>query len=205
MDAKQSIGWDCGKCGKSYTSREMAEQCCRPYSCNDCGAETPRYRTICDPCAEKRRVRKATEITEADTDWICDPHCRGYQDGYFPSTEALQDWVDDQGDWVNEKGECVLWGTEGAVWRPGDEMPAYVYACTSETPQIDIEHVLESVLEDHHEGAGEQLVDELALMEFVREWNAKQTTTSYYVDYSRVIVLNREAFEKIKAQPEAAQ
>lgn len=73
----------CPKCGSLSSPRiymapedrahaaaiDMAERCCAPRFCEDCGGEVPKHWTVCPPCREKRMLRKAERV-EWDGDCV---------------------------------------------------------------------------------------------------------------------------------------
>ena len=188
----------CGKCGTCYSPKnvgiqnaiDMAEKCCDPkaHTCKVCGVEVPSYRTMCERHAEQARLRKAVQIDEKD--WTDPVHLDGapggWGEGYFPDTDSLrEDWID--ANWV-ETG-------------PQLPVPAYCWPCTSQPLALYAERLLEQAVDGMHEDAMDQVVDADGLCEFIEAWNAKQTCVTWYVDHSRVVVLDRERFEALLGDP----
>ena len=61
--------------------------------------------------------------------------------------------------------------------------------------------LIQNIVEDHHDDAGDQVVDEQGFYDFINAWNAKQTCVSYSPDYSRFMVLHRGRFDEIMNPP----
>lgn len=165
MNIKTVECYECGKCKKIFTKKEFAEKCCEPRYCSDCGVEVKNYRIRCEPCSLKKRFAEAEKIT--DWDGAVYWEGRGYNEGYFWTVDDLYEYCD------NEE----------------IEVPEWVFVCESDKHQLDIESSLENMLSDAYEDAAEDLVDEKELIDFVEQWNQKQTVTSYYPDYKKVLLL----------------
>ena len=181
----------CGECGKCYSpkiyaapddrahdaARSAAENCCAPTHCKECGVEVEKYRTMCRPCGELVRLRKATPIPERE--WTDPVHLDGtpggWGDGFSRDTDELRE----------------------ACWDHEVEVPAYCWPCTARPLALNAESLLERAVDDMHEDAMDEIVDADGLIAFVAEWNAKQTCKSWYPDMSRVVVLDQERFEAL--------
>ena len=153
------------KCNKIYYEKEAAEDCCKPYHCQDCGVETRRYWLRCDPCSEKRKYEKAEKLTKWDGPVYRDGY--GHRDGFFY----------DVGDLLED---CEAEGVNPPEW---------VFICKEKKHEIDPDQVIESMFDDAYEEAYEDLVDVEELREFIKDWNDKQNIVTYYPDYSRVLLL----------------
>lgn len=142
--------------------------------------ETEAYKEHWRRRMEFSRLTKA-EVTH-DRDWVYSDDVSGYQDGYFDSVAELLDYAAD------------------------DDItpPAYCYGTREETFDFDVEGYLESYLSDHHhEDAHEQIVGWKELHAFMKEWCAKQTVRTYYVDYSKVVVIDQAGYEQALAEARA--
>ena len=42
MNSKEIKAYQCEKCGSSYIDKNVADKCCQPKLCEDCGCEIPR-------------------------------------------------------------------------------------------------------------------------------------------------------------------
>ena len=157
-------------CGKAYLGKERAENCCKPKFC-ECGAEI-KYSgwTVCEPCKEKKQYERAEKLTEWDG-WVS---WEGYgsNDGYFSSVNDLLEYCEDE----------------------EISPPKWVFVCKEQEHKIDIDRVIDIMIDDAYEGAGDHLVDVKELEEFIDGWNDKQNITTYYPDYKRVLIL--EGWEK---------
>lgn len=76
----------------------------------------------------------------------------------------------------------------------GVEPPPYAYACNAVVPSSDVRWIIESALEEHHDGAGDSITKEHTekLAAFMREWWAESGAVSYYADRSRVVMLSKK-------------
>jgi len=177
------VAYACGSCGtvvgtaKSHGSNAqgMAERCCAPPACQQCGAVHDRkHRLFCGPCEvareaarEARRFAAAEHIPASDYDGPVYWDGTG-NDGYSPSVADLLDWFADE----------------------ETEPPAYVWACSVRHPSLDADDLLEHALDDHHEDCDLDAVDELRA--FVARWNAQQTDETWDVDVTCAVLLTNE-------------
>lgn len=171
MDVIEKTAYQCGKCNKkAYFDRQLAEDCCKPRYCEDCGKELdPKwYRTVCEPCHITRLFSKAEKLTEWDG-WVY-REGYGYNDGYFSSVDELLQYCEDE----------------------GEDPPEWVFVCSETKHELDTDNILENMLDDAYEGARDHLVDEKELYDFIEAWNKKQYVTSYYPDYKKVLIIEKE-------------
>ena len=169
MNIIEKPAYQCAVCKKAYFDKNMAEKCCSPKFCEDCGKELhPRWHmTVCTSCCDKRLFDKAEKLTPAQWDGWVQRDGYGYNEGYFESIGDLLEHCKDE----------------------GIETPEWVFCCEKIHHRIDIDNILFDMLEEAHEDARDCIVDEEELCRFVKEWNAKQTVATYYPDYSKVVVL----------------
>jgi len=80
---------------------------------------------------------------------------------------------------------------EGEITAP------YVWGCDKTPLRLDIEDALETVLQDHYEGASFNNEDEL--IEFVEGWNKKQTDASFFPN-NTVVVIDEARFSAMLLQ-----
>ena len=92
-----------------------------------------------------------------------------------------------------------LWLVDSITDKPFErvEPPAYCWPCKAQKLRIDPEALLERAAEGHHEDAHDQIEAADELCSFIEAWNEKQTCTSWYPDYSRVIVLDEARFKAL--------
>ena len=179
----------CGKCGKAYSpkiyasrddmthaaARRAADECCKPRFC-DCGAELDSSWTACRTCRERRRLAEATIIEAAEYSGPVSAECAGeWGEGYSSDLAAMIE----------------------ACHGTGEPVPAYCHPCTDHPLKIDPISILENATEEMHEEAADQIVDADELITFISAWNKKQTCVTYYEDRSRVIIIDRAAFDEI--------
>lgn len=183
----------CGECGNCYSpknvglpnARDMAEKCCRPehHTCKACGVEVEKYRTMCRPCGELARLRKAKPIPERQwTDPVeCEGVPGGWGEGFFRDTDELREACEDH----------------------EVEVPAWCWPCTARPLALNADSLLEHAVDDMHEDAMDEIVDADGFYAFIEAWNAKQTCKSWCPDMSRVVVLDQERFDALLKGGEA--
>lgn len=186
--------YGCYECGKLYSPTiyavrddmarqaaiEAARRCCEPKACKECGGELdyPSY-TACRPCREVLKLRRASEVEYKDCEApvFSDDVSGGWGDGY-------------SGDMQEFEESC---NSEDV------DAPCYVHPCIANHFRFDPSYILDRAYDDHHEDAVDQIEDIDGLFSFFEKWNAKQNLRSYHPDYAKVIVLDRERFDKLKA------
>jgi uncharacterized Zn finger protein (UPF0148 family) len=165
-------------CGSGFTDKLMADNCCKPKLCDDCGCELPKnhYYVVCNECRAKResikeldRYNKATKYT-------------------FKSVpkESIE-YV------YNEKYPC----NEGYFnYDDEDELEydiKYVYGTKRISPTYDAWDIVESMLEESYEDADDQVENkeleklQQAIDTFIKNHNG--CLDHFEVDYSVVIDL----------------
>ena len=171
--------WKCEKCGKAWLNKDTADRCCRTkteYKCRVCGSDTQKGWLICPECRDKERFEKARKIkySEYEIGYLWDE----VKQEYFPGKEELEEkYYEDFYD-GNGAGE--------------PEYPSWCYGCIEMPFKISLdtalEHAEEEMCEDFE--VEKSAVDLKGLLDYVKEWNAKQTAKAYDVDYSTVVLLN---------------
>lgn len=61
----------CPKDDAHRAAIDAARKCCQQWQCEDCGAETRQFWTVCPPCREKRKLRKAKRIAWDGECMVC--------------------------------------------------------------------------------------------------------------------------------------
>ena len=175
--------WMCGKCRRLHGTnmdrdpQAAANHCCMPYICNGgCGKLLPheKYRTRCDECCSKdrqekeaRAFEKAKKLTPQEWDGpVFDRH-----DNFFMSLDDFFDRCHDDEDY--RKYGTYVWCAREIKFSP------------------NVEHMIESALDNHHEDAGDLISTEATkeLEDFVEQWAAKQGVLSYEPDGKNVVVI----------------
>lgn len=169
MNITETSAYQCGECKKVYLDRRMAEQCCLHKYCEDCGCELPSrwYKFVCKSCDLKRLYDKAEKLTPDQWDDWVQRDGYGYNDGFFESVDDLLEYCKDT----------------------GSEPPDWVFCCKGIRHQLDADQILDNMLDDAYDDAPDQIVDEDSLRDFIKAWNAKQIVSTYYPDYTKVVVL----------------
>lgn len=134
------------------------------------------------------RLIKAEIVNNYDG-WVT---CEGDEDDYFDSVDALierytERIADDKTDAEEQSEEQIK-----------QSLPAWVYCTTEDVFSFDLEGALDCYLADHHhEDARDLIKDYDWLREFWKFWSSKQSGVfSYYIDYSRIVVIDADRFEK---------
>jgi len=175
--SKEIKAWKCEKCGKSYLSQEVADNCCKDkkgYTCRVCGCDTKLYFLICDTCYNKERFEKAKKVKYSE--YVVECLWDETKNEYFRDEEALEERYEE--DAYDEKGEYT---------EP--QIPTWCYGCTEKPFEIDIESAIESAEEEMYDDF-DDITDKQELRDFVKAWNAKQSGESYESDYGIVVLLN---------------
>lgn len=166
----------------------QAARCCDA-RCERCMAPVERYHSRCRDCqslhlAEQRRAwAKRSRPVEYDGGWVYSEHVSGYNDGYFDSMDALVEYVEES---VSD----------------GITLPPWVIPCREIHPELDLsvayEHMDDDFCVDDMSPSQEVSdADAKALDEIVARINdGLRSTTGYQADFSRVIILDAEAFNR---------
>ncbi|ASV86663.1 hypothetical protein CES85_1678 [Ochrobactrum quorumnocens] len=141
------------------------------------------------------RLTKA-EIVENYAGWVT---CSGDEDDYFDSIDALIEHYTDR--IANDKSD----DNEPTEEEIKQSLPAWVYCTTEDAFIFDLEGALDCYLADnHHEDARDLIKDYDWLREFWKFWSSKQSGVfSYCIDYSRIVVIDRERFDAEMEQAKA--
>ena len=183
----KTVLFACGKCGKLHSpaifavkadlaneaALELATECCKVRVCSHCGDEPlhPAW-TACKHCSTRLRLERATEVPDYDGPISADGIRGEWDEGYSSEISAMLE----------------------ACERDGDDVPSFAWVCNSIPMRIDPDVALESACDNQHDDADREIVDADGLVAFLNEWNAKQTCVSYFPDYSRYVVIDRERF-----------
>ncbi len=171
--------WRCGTCFQQCPTKETAIACCAPKLCADCSTpvhKTPFFIARCALCKyrsdyarTKALFDKAIKVTPDE--YTGEMICLEGDDTYFHSYEDMLDHYESR----DQAPPDYVWGT--------DEMSL---------ARFDVDALLESQLEEHHEEAYEHLVDIEGLQTFLDAWVAKQTIKSYMVNTSVAVITKPE-------------
>ncbi len=162
-----------------YVEREWAEKSML--------MDTDAYRDAISRRAEASRFVKA-KIEENWDGWIT---CTGEEDDYFESVDSLLErYADRVAQWKMPNGRDP---SENEI---KEALPAWAFCTTEEVFHFDIVDAVENYLSDnHHDDARHFINDWDRLERFWKLWSAKQTNlTSYFIDYSRIVVIDPERF-----------
>ena len=169
----------CGKCGFIRSTKDEAEQCCKPLLC-ECGNELQQYRNRCNSCIERDSLRKEkNRIMQAER-------------VLRPTVEGRVYWEGAIGDGFIDLSEI-----ESECESEDKELPAFVYDCECRKWEgFDAEAIIEDYFEDSEwfDGAEDQLEAVEEFKEFLASWNKKQTLKQYQTDYYKIIVLDEKQF-----------
>lgn len=134
-------------------ARALAEACCAPGACEDCGATVASGELLCSPCTTTRLIERAEVLPpDGHEGAVWTPEIV-HEHGIFPSLADLADYC--------RRAE-----------RP---LPDYVFPCRAEPwDGIDIEAALDASLADFHGDALEHLSHIEALRDYITAWNGLQ-------------------------------
>ena len=159
--------YQCQECKVIYADPKIADKCCSPRYCEDCGVEVKKYQICCEPCGLKRQFEKAEKLEHWDG-CIYSEHVAGYNDGYFRSIDELTEYC----------------------YENDTAIPPWAFICKEQRYELDIDGAIERMTEDAYEDAVDDLMDVAELQEFIQEWNAKQNIITYYPDCKKVVLIN---------------
>lgn len=173
----------------AYAKWQAASCCDR--RCERCQAPVKRHHSYCDACSRRRQAEsrrawaKRAKPVADDGGWIYTDDVNGYNDGYFDSLASLVQFLEEDG------------------VADGLTLPAWVHPCRELVATFDLVAAYESMdedfgVEDRYPSESIPDVDAKALEAIVDKINAdfKRGPTAYSADFSRVIILDAEAFNR---------
>jgi hypothetical protein len=165
-----------------YLTREWAEKA--DYMRTDAYREENRSR------AAAGHIVRATVVEDYDG-WVT---ASGDDDDYAADVAELLEKHRDRLAWAGVTDEDIP-----------SQLPAWAYCCTEDGFDFDIEDAIRCYVDDnHHEDAVDWIKDWEGLDAFWNEWSAKQSgLRSYMIDYSRIVVIDRDRYEKELAAAKA--
>ena len=170
MKTKRVPGFQCGICNATFWKISEAHACCpEAVLVCSCGKPKNQWQKQCDHCRIINRYA-TSELVEDPGPWWCEE-----QDTiYFEIDEFLNSLGT-----IDSEEVLELFCTKAIVWQPFS----------------DVDSMLEDELQEHHEDARYEVVDEEELEAFLAAWSKKQTLVSYAVDYSRKIRISKEEID----------
>ena len=180
MNSKEITAYKCSECGKSYLDKSVADKCCQPKLCEDCGCELPRKYPyiVCDKCRKKREARQEleryTKVTKYTFESAPKESIEYVYNEKYPHNEGYFEYDD------------------------GDDLEhniKYVYGTTRVSPFYDAQDMIESMLEESYEDAISNVSDEemdrlqFAIRTFIKNHNG--CLDHFEVDYHTVIDLDK--------------
>ena len=178
MNSVEIKAYKCDVCGRGFTNKIYADNCCKPKLCEDCGVEIPKnhYYVVCDDCRNKREDKKELERYNKATKYT-------FENVPKESIEYV----------YNEKYSH----NEGYFdYDEGDDLEydiKYVYGTKRVSPSYDVWDAIESMLEESYEDASDNINKEeleklqQAFNTFIKNHNG--CLDHFEVDYSVVIDL----------------
>ena len=178
MNSKEITAYKCENCGQSYLDKSVADNCCQPKLCEDCGCEIPRKYPyiVCDKCRKEREARQELERYTKATKYTFESAPKEsieyvYNEKY-PHNEGYFDY--DEGDDLEHDIK-------------------YVYGTKRVSPSYDVWDAVESMLEESYEDASDNVnKDELEKLQlafdtFIKNHNG--CLDHFEIDYNVVIDL----------------
>jgi hypothetical protein len=182
----QSPGWICGSCHTVWFDKELAEGCCMPAKCQQCGSSTAPGRSICIPCSDRQRLV--------------------YEENLFRSAQKVF-FVDYEGRYIywvppgTEVGEFFVSKTEVEKFCEQKNIipPRWCWAVEQVGFLLDAEQVLAGAVTRTNEEVRPLLADEQVeeLQKLLDDWAMKTELKSYDVDYEVAVILDRDLYEAV--------
>jgi len=152
--------------------------------CEYCGKQLPRFHLRCD-CDKAEEARRTIE-REEEKKRMSNAKILKYDDEIAQSMGML--YSDDYGE---NEGYFTEW--EEFFEYIYDECeancrPKYVWGTTSYSFYLDTDNILESVCDDLHEDARDNLIDVDELMMFHESWSKKQTGAETYCQSYKYLI-----------------
>lgn len=164
------IAYACGECYKITDLEWMAERCRKPIIYT-CGKPVRPYHTSCQVCIDKKYAETERVLFEKAEKISWRDYAGPVYDGSRYHAD-VEDYMD------------IL-----ACDYDREDVPIYVWACTTRGLHIDAEGLINNFLPEYHEDAGDQTerVDELQSMLDV--WCKSQRIESWDQETTRVVLL----------------
>lgn len=163
MNSIEIKAYKCEKCGNAYLHNELADNCCKPKLCEDCGRELPHkwYMNICESCQSKREFNRGKVLTMDE----------------FLQSEYKDNMVYYNGEYYTDIDDCLdtLWDREEL-----DDVE-YIKATDKYLHELDADSLIEE-LEVNANCEEELCVDRQGireLEEFLKVWNEKYRLSTY--------------------------
>lgn len=178
MNVEETKAYKCKNCGTTYLDQSFAEKCCKPKYCEDCGTELKHkwYRTVCEPCSEKRYFNKSAKMTIEGYNAEYPSNMVFYNDEYYSDVDSCLESLFDRCNNKEEIKELV-------------ENLEYIYG----TEAIKVELDGDSIIEDMEANSNLEdfTVDKegyYELNKFLDEWNKTYGTTCYSQDKIAILI-----------------
>jgi len=171
-DPEKVVAVACEKCCIVSPNRVVAELCCKPKQCAECGNEfDDRPWTACRPCRDERDAAKDVERYEKATKVSAEDY----------KGRALYCELHDEYSFDDLCGKC----------EESEVRPDHYWACTSAGISVDADSIIENACEEHHEDAYGEISreSEKELQEFLDAWCAKQSVATFYPDFSTAVLV----------------
>lgn len=125
-------------------------------------------------------------------------------DGWVTASGDDDDYAADVAELLEKHKDRLAWAGVSEADIPA-QLPAWAYCCTEDGFEFDIEDAIRCYVDDnHHEDAIDWIKDWEGLDSFWSEWSAKQSgLRSYMIDYSRIVIIDRERYEQQLAAAKA--
>lgn len=180
MNVIEEKAYKCSNCGHVYFSYTLAENCCRPRICEDCGKELPHkyYLRVCEGCQEKRHFKSSEHLTPEDYEKKYPSNMVVFNDEYYCSIE-----------------DCLISLADKLSYDEFIDIK-YIWGTHKYDIKLDFYHIVEHFEEEANiedfqmDSKG---YDELK--DFIKQWNDKYSEVGYIVD-NIAIILSEEYMKK---------
>ena len=173
MNVIEGKSYKCSNCGHTYLTYDLAEKCCKPKSCEDCGNPLPHksYLRVCEECQEKRQYNNAEKLMPDEYNDKYSNNMVYYKDNYYCSIE-----------------DCLFDLCNQLSYEDFLKVK-YIYGTIPYDIKLDFYHIVEYFEEEANiedfqmDSKG---YDELK--EFIKQWNDKYGEVGYIADNIAIIL-----------------
>ena len=179
MNVVEEKAYKCSNCGHTYLNYDLAEKCCKPKFCEDCGEKLPykSYLRVCDKCQEKRNFNKAEHLT-----------IKEYEDKYGSNMVCLDDH------YYCSIEDCLCDMADSLSYQSFMEIK-YLWGTNKFDIKLDFYHIYDYYIENAC--LDDFQMDESGykeLKQFIKQWNDKYIEYGYMI--SNVAIILPEEYMK---------
>lgn len=180
MNVIEEKAYKCSNCGHVYLSYTLAENCCKPIACEDCGKELPHkyYLRVCEDCRKKRIFEKSEHLTPEDYEKKYPSNMVVFNDEYYCSIE-----------------DCLISLADKLLYDEFIDIK-YIWGTHKYDITLDFYHIVDSFQEDVDiEDFQMDPIGYEELKDFIKQWNDKYLQYGYRIT-DIAIILSEEYMKK---------